>query len=72
VSFEEQLRATESAVAGLRKVAGEASGWSDEQRSRFDAQRLKPLLEAGDRLARALRHADEEVRKAGKQMEAGR
>lgn len=49
----------EAAVLSLRRAASESSAWSDEQRTKFDRQRLSPLLQVGDQLVHALRRTDE-------------
>lgn len=64
MSFERVLHDVDSAVRDLRRTADEATGWSDQQRSRFDAERLKPLLRVGDQLTQALRRADEQLKRA--------
>lgn len=61
MSMREPLRDVEVAVASLRRATAGATGWSDEQRDRFDRQRIEPLLRLGDQLVHALRRADESV-----------
>lgn len=55
------LREVERAVDSLRRLATDSSGWTDQQRVRFDQQRLQPLLQAGDLLIAALRRADDDL-----------
>lgn len=59
MSMDGTIREVERAVGALRRSADDASAWSDEQRSRFDSQRLQPLIEAGTQLAAALRRAED-------------
>lgn len=61
MSMREPLRDVETAVASLRRASAGATGWSDEQRERFDRQRIEPLLGLGNQLVVALRRADEAI-----------
>ncbi|MFZ6005560.1 MAG: hypothetical protein ACOYXM_16680 [Actinomycetota bacterium] len=64
MAFAQPLHDLQRALAALRHVATEATGWSDQQRQRFDQQRIQPLEQAGDVLAVALRSADESIARA--------
>ncbi len=52
------------AMANLNHACDSATGWADEQRERFDQQRIEPILQAGDLLVTALRAADESIARA--------
>lgn len=58
-------------MTDLRHARDSATGWSDELRKRFDEQQLKPLLQVGERLATALRAADECIVRAQVALNGG-
>ena len=64
MTLEGPLRQAETARAELSRAARSSDGWSDKQRHDFDAQRLRPLDEAGRRLIIALQKAVEQCAKA--------
>ena len=64
MSIQDAVRDLEAAVGNLKKIADGSTGWSDQQRVRFDQQRLTPLLNAGAQLGLALRLADEKLTSA--------
>lgn len=64
MSLDGPLRQVEIAGVELKKAAGSNQAWADQQRRAFDAQRMKPLLDAGARLRAALQKAQEQCAKA--------
>lgn len=60
MSFDEALRRLETALAAFERARTETTGWPDALRERFDAQRLRPLADAGTQLETALRRAQEQ------------
>lgn len=60
MSLQEPIRKVESARIELNRVAANTQGWSDGQRADFDNQRMKPLSDAGARMAAALMKAQEQ------------
>lgn len=61
MSLDASIREAERAVGALRRSRDDSAGWSDQQRNRFDRQRLQPLLEAGSQLVLALRRAKDQL-----------
>ena len=59
--FQEPLRMVEAARAELERARSNSEVWSDDLRQRFDAQRFKPLTDAGTKLDQALKKAQEKV-----------
>ena len=51
------IKEVEAARKGLTAAARASSGWSGDQRARFDRNRMKPLDDAGAQLAEALLRA---------------
>ena len=59
MTFQETQHKVETARAGLARVQAGATGWTDQQRQEFDADRVKPLADAAVKLATALQRAQE-------------
>jgi hypothetical protein len=55
------LDGVQAAVSSLKQTSAATSSWSDNQRSQFDEQRMKPLLDAGQLLDKSLTRADQRV-----------
>jgi hypothetical protein len=64
VTLDGPIREAQTARTELAKVASSTQGWADRQRQAFDAQRLKPLADAGAHLVAALQRAQEQCAKA--------
>ena len=54
MTLQEIQQRVESARADLARAQDKTIGWADEQRRRFDVNRMKPLADAGVRLTTAL------------------
>jgi hypothetical protein len=61
VALRDVFQEVDRAVESLRQGANNTPGWSDQQRIRFDEQRLEPLLHAGEQLIACLRRSNEEI-----------
>lgn len=61
MALRDVLQEVDRAVESLRRGANDSQGWSDQQRIRFDGQRLEPLLHAGDQLIACLRRTNDEM-----------
>jgi hypothetical protein len=59
MTFQEEQRKVEVARAELARAHADATGWSGQERQRFDTQRMKPLADAAVQLTTALRRAQE-------------
>ena len=70
MALRDVLQEVDRAVESLRKGASDSSGWSDQQRVRFDGQRLEPLMQAGDQLIAALRRSSEDMDRIRKELES--
>jgi hypothetical protein len=68
MSFQETQQRVESARADLAHAQDDAAGWADEQRRKFDANRMKPLADAGVRFTTALQRAREQAEAAERLM----
>jgi len=60
VGLGERQSEVERAIADLRRAASESAAWKDEQRERFDRERIDPLLAAATQLAHALEVANQD------------
>jgi hypothetical protein len=59
MTFEEAQRKVENAQADFGRAQAATTGWSGQERQRFDTQRTKPLADAAAKLTTALRRAQE-------------
>ena len=59
MTFQETQRKVETARAELARAQAGATGWSDQKRREFDAERMKPLADASVKLTIALQRAQE-------------
>lgn len=58
------IRDLDSALSELHRAASDSDAWDDQERRRFDADRLTPLANAGRRLASTLTRAQQKLRTA--------
>lgn len=68
MDLDDALRELERALWDLRRVRDSSAAWSDETRTRFEAQRLTPLEEAGVRLLENIRKAQDAFSRAQRLM----
>lgn len=66
MALDQPIRDVETALNDLRKVASNTDGWSDKQRSKFDSERMQPLVQAGTQLMQAMQRAQEQLQQAEK------
>lgn len=60
MTFQEPLRAAETAQAKLARAQATTAGWAGGERHAFDTHRIKPLSEAAVMLITALKHAEDQ------------
>jgi hypothetical protein len=68
MSYQETQQRVESARADLARTQDKTAGWADEQRRKFDTNRMKPLADAGVRLTMALQEMGEQAELAERLM----
>lgn len=66
MALDQPIRDVETALNDLRKVVSSTNAWSDRQRSKFDSERMQPLVKAGNDLMQAMKRAHEQLKQAEK------
>lgn len=66
MALDQTIREVETAINDLRKAASSTDAWSDKLRSKFDSERMEPLVKTGKDLMQAMERAQEQVRQAEK------